>query len=76
MKFIHPFTTIKKVNLIINNVKDFEDILCLSKEITPKMSLQLKITKHQFSNQDLILPDDYYDNLINNLGLDLVKLQL
>lgn len=60
----------------IENVKDFTDLLEMPSVMTQKVELKLAITKHIFSKSQLHLPQNYYANLIGKLGNDVTKLVL
>lgn len=57
-------------------MKDFTDVLRVSHEMSQKIDVKLKITKHLFSQQHLILPHQFYSHLISSLGPDLVRFEL
>lgn len=57
-------------------MKDFTDILRLCHELTEKIDVKIKVTKHLFSQQHLILPQSFYNTLMDNLGPNLVRLEL
>ncbi len=63
MQFIATFPSIKKLDVVIENSKEFFDIVEMCKGMTPKIEIRLKITKHIFSKNGLLLPLNYYSNL-------------
>jgi hypothetical protein len=76
LHYLAPLLTIDYLDITITNVKDFTDLLKLPEEVAPKRELKLKIRKHPFSQQQLVLPDNYFHRLLERLGPNLVKLEL
>lgn len=76
LKNISALSSIKKLDITINNTKDFSDVYRLSNELSDKKDVKLKITKHLFSQQQLILPQQFYNKLVSNLGPELVRFEI
>lgn len=57
-------------------MKDFKDLVEMAPAMTPKVELQVTISKHIFSKSALILPNHYYRTLFSRLGPQITRLHL
>lgn len=76
LKNISALSSIKKLDITISNIKDFSDVYRLGHELSDKTDVKIRITKHLFSQQQLILPQQFYNKLISNLGPQLVRFEI
>lgn len=68
LRFVAALPSLQKMNITIENVKDFADLLDMVDAITPKTELRITVTKHIFSKAHLNLPMTYYQSLFDKLG--------
>lgn len=75
-KHLSAFSSIKKLDVTIENIKDFSDILNLSATVNEMTEFRLKVTRHVFSQQQLILPESFFDRIFAKLGRNLVRCEI
>jgi hypothetical protein len=76
LKVASALPALEKLQVVIENVKDFGDLLEMAVAMTPKRELKVVVTKHIFSKNSLNLPLNYYQNLFSKLGSNITKIEL
>lgn len=76
LRFVAALPALQKLHAVIENVKDFTDLLEMPAAISPKTELRVTVTRHIFSKATLTLPQNYYHTLFTKLGPQVTRIEL